>query len=174
MAINPINPMADLFAPRKALTDHLQKLVEQGVIRGVAQAQDFSEVMDGVTPANHGFVYVTYDKSKNTTTQGIHSIKSTEVYTLILAWRNNRSELSNDGHGMDVAGVTKSLIEFHVHGWTIDNQYRSATTGKPFIISESSPEAFYRAGGWGFYPMSFDIEVTRVRPKPNTNPKPLT
>ncbi len=164
MAINP-NPPTDLFAPRKALTDHLQKLVEQGVIRGVLQAQDFSEVMDGVQSANHGFVYVTYDKSKNIKAQGTHSIKSTEVYTVILAWRNNRADISNQGQGMDEAGTVKSLIEFHVHGWTIDNAYKSATTGSPFVISDSSPEAFYRAGGWGFYPMAFDIPVTRVRPQ---------
>lgn len=163
MAINP-NPPADLFAPRKALTEHLQKLVEQGVIRGVAQAQDFSEVMDGVQSANHAFVYVTYDKSKGTSAQGVHSIKSTDVYTVILAWRNNRADISNQGQGMDDAGTVKSVIEFHVHGWAIDNQYKSETTGRPFVISDSSPEAFYRSGGWAFYPMAFEIVVTRTRP----------
>ncbi len=53
----------DLFKPRKALTEHLQKLVESGVIRGVEQAEDFAEIMDGARQPTHGFVYVAHDKS---------------------------------------------------------------------------------------------------------------
>ena len=72
----------DLFAPRKALTAHLEQLVEQGLnagIRGVGQAQDLSDVLDGRESAQHGFVYVTYDKSKNITAQGKNSIRSVET-----------------------------------------------------------------------------------------------
>ena len=159
----------DLFAPRKALTAHLEQLVEQGLnagIRGVGQAQDLSNVLDGREPAQHGFVYVTYDKSKNISTQGKNSIKSTETYTVTLAWRNNRADRSGHGHGMDDSGMAKSLVEFHVYGWTIDGEYASQTTGKPFTLSESTPEAFYRPGGWAYYPMSFDIPLTRIRPTP--------
>ncbi len=152
----------DLFKPRKALTEHLQKLVEQGIIRGVAQAEDFADVMDGKVPANHAFIYVTFDKSKAIKAQGKHSITSTDTYTLILAWQNNRPTRSDFGHGMDEAGEIKSAIEFHVHGWQIDGDYASKTTGKPFSITDS-PEAFYRSGGWAFYPMSFDINLTRTR-----------
>lgn len=153
----------DLFAPRKALTAHLEKLVTQGVIRGVGQAQDLADVLGDKQPANHGFVYVTYDKSKNISTQGKHSIRSTEVYTLILAWRNNRPNLSNHGQGMDEAGAVKAAIEFHVHGFSLAGDYQSPSTGKPFMLSDISPEAFYRSGGWAYYPMSFDIDFIRVK-----------
>lgn len=152
----------DLFAPRKALTAHLESLVKAGVIRGVGQADDFADVMDGGQPANHAHVYVVYDKSSNVTAQGKYSIKSTETYTVILAWQNARPTRSGHGHGMDGAGEVKSAIEFHVHGWTPDGEYRSRTTGKPFFIT-NSPEAFYRTGGWAFYPMSFDIDIIRTR-----------
>lgn len=152
----------DLFSPRKALTAHLEKLVAKGTIRGVAQAEDLADVLDGKQAALHGFVYVTYDKSKNITSQGKHSIKSTEVYTLILAWQNNRPDRSNHGHGMDDAGMVKSEIEFHVHGYTLSGDYASKTTGKPFSISDS-PEAFYRSQGWAYYPISFEIPLIRTR-----------
>lgn len=156
----------DLFMPRKALTAHLEKLIDGTMIRGVGQAQDLSNVLDGREPAQHGFVYVTYDKSKNISTQGKNSIKSTETYTVTLAWRNNRADRSGHGHGMDDSGLAKSIVEFHVHGWTIDGEYSSQTTGKPFTLSESTPEAFYRPDGWAYYPMSFDISLTRTRPTP--------
>lgn len=169
MATNKLGIATDLFAPRKALTAHLQALVEQGVIRGVGQAHDFADVMDGVIPPNHGFVYVTYDKSSNISTQGKSSIKSIETYTLLLAWRNNRSERSHHSHGMDDAGQVKSAIEFFVHGWTIGNdsqssEFKSLSMGSPFVLSATSPEAFYRSGGWAYYPISFDITVIRTRP----------
>ncbi len=154
----------DLFLPRKALTAHLQKLVDDGVIRGVGQAENFADIMDGATQANHRFVYVAYDKSSNLSAQGSNSIKSTETYTVILAWQNNRPARSNHSHGMDEAGEVKAAIEFHVHGWTLDGQYRSHSTGKPFLITDS-PEAMYRAGGWAFYPMSFAIDIIRTRSK---------
>lgn len=153
----------DLFSPRKALTAHLEVLVKRGVIRGVAQAQDLADVLDGIQPANHSFVYVTYDKSKNIQTQGRHSIKSTEVYTVILAWQNNRPVRSGHGQGMDNAGEVKAAIEFHVHGYTPDGGYASKTTGKPFSLSDTTPEAFYRPQGWAYYPMSFDIPFTRTK-----------
>ena len=155
----------DLFAPRKALTAHLEQLIDGVMIRGVGQAQDLSDVLDGREPAQHGFVYVTFDKSKNISTQGKNSIKSVETYTLTLAWRNSRADRSGHGHGMDDAGIAKDLIEFHVHGWMIDGDYASPTTGKPFTLAPNPPEAFYRPGGWAYYPMSFDIPVTRTRPK---------
>lgn len=154
----------DLFAPRKALTAHLERLIDGEMIRGVAQAQDLSDVLDGREPAQHGFVYVTYDKSKDISTQGRNSIKSTEVYTVTLAWRNNRSDRSGHGHGMDASGTAKSLVEFHVHGWMIEGDYASRTTGKPFMLSSSTPEAFYRPGGWAYYPIAVEIPLIRVRP----------
>ena len=158
----------DLFAPRKALTAHLEKLVGQGSdtgIRGVAQAQDLSDVLSSGSH-NHAYVYVTYDKSRNISTQGTNSIKSVETYTVTLAWRNNRPERANDCHGMDDAGAVKAMLEFYIHGWTIDGDYASATTGKPFTLNENPPEAFYRPNGWAYYPIAFDILVTRTRPKP--------
>lgn len=154
----------DLFAPRKALTTHLEKLIDGKMIRGVEQAQDLSDVLDGRQPAQHGFVYVTYDKSKDITSQGKNSIKSTETYTVTLAWRNNRADRSGHGHGMDDSGIVRNVVEFHVHGWMIDGDYASQSTGKPFTLSTSTPEAFYRPDGWAYYPMSFDIPVTRTRP----------
>lgn len=154
----------DLFMPRKALTAHLEKLIDGVLIRGVEQAQDLSDVLDGRQPAQHGFIYVTYDKSKDITSQGKNSIKSTETYTVTLAWRNNRADRSGHGHGMDDSGIVRNIVEFHVHGWTIDGDYASQTTGKPFTIDTSPPQAFYRPGGWAYYPMSFDIPLTRVRP----------
>ncbi|WP_230660463.1 hypothetical protein [Psychrobacter sp. I-STPA10] len=165
-----INNVIDLFNPRKALTTHLQQLVEQGIIRGVGQAQDLSDVLDGREPSMHGFVYVTFDKSKNISTQGKNTIKSTEVYTVTLAWRNNHSERSNHGQGMDEAGEVKAALEFYINGWVIGSdkhsqEYASPTMGKPFVLSESSPEAFYRPDGWAYYPMAFEIMVTRVRPQ---------
>ncbi len=164
MTIDPnFDQNFDLFAPRKALTQHLQKLVESGVIRGVGQSEDFADIMDGGQQANHNFVYVAYDKSSNLSVQGQNSIKSTETYTVILAWRNNRALRSNHSHGMDNAGQVKAAIEFHVHGYKIDGELASRSTGKPFQIT-NSPEAFYRKDGWAFYPMSFEIGITRTRP----------
>ncbi|PID65026.1 MAG: hypothetical protein CR977_02510 [Gammaproteobacteria bacterium] len=153
-----------MFKPRKALTEHLQKLVESGVIRGVEQAEDFAEIMDGARQPTHGVVYVAHDKSQNFSAQGKSSIKQTEVYTVILAWRNNRPTRSNHSHGMDEAGEVKDAIDWHIHGWLPAGQYRSKSTGKPFIITDS-PETFYRPGGWAFYPMAFAIDITRQRPR---------
>ena len=39
--------MADLFAPRKILTAHLQTLVERGVLRYVGQHHELEQVFDG-------------------------------------------------------------------------------------------------------------------------------
>lgn len=152
----------DLYAPRKWLTQHLEKLVEAGVIRGVGQAEDFADIMDGGATANHGFVYVTYDKGRGYSTQGKNSIKNTQVYTLILAWRNNRPARSGHGHGMDEAGEVQDAVEFHVHGASMDGELHSRSTGKPFFITDP-PETFYRAGGWEFQPMSFEIDIIRTR-----------
>lgn len=153
----------DKFAPRKALTAHLEKLVQAKVIRGVSQAEDFAEVMSGNQVASHGFVYVAYDKPKNLGTQGKHSIKSTEIYTVILAWRNNRPPRSNHGHGMDEAGEVMDAVEWHVHGYTPGkDEINSITTAKSFYLTDTD-EAFYRQGGWAFYPMSFAIDITRIR-----------
>lgn len=153
----------DLFSPRKALTAHLEKLVKRGVIRGVAQAESLAEVIDGNEPATHAFVYVAYDKSKDIKVQGKNVIKSTEVYTVILAFQNNNPLRTNRGHGMDDAGLIKADIEFHVLGHTLSGELKSDSTGKPFTLNPNPPEAFYRSQGWAYYPMSFDIPFTRTR-----------
>lgn len=152
----------DLFSPRKALTAHLEALVQQGVILGVGQAQDMADLLNGRQQKQHAFAYVSYDKSKNIKSK-VNSITSTEVYTVILAWQNNRPDYSNQGQGMDDAGTVKAEIEFHVNGYTLSGERASKTTGKPFVISETPPEAFYRPQGWAFYPMAFEIQFTRTK-----------
>ncbi len=151
-----------LYAPRKFLIKHLKQLVDDKVIRGVSHAEDFADVMDGVSQANHGFVYVIYDKSKGYSSQGKNAIKRTQVYTLILAWRNNRPARSNHGQGMDEVDDVQEAIEWHVHGQTLSGELHSKSTGKPFTITDP-PETFYRPNGWAFYPMSFEIDVIKTR-----------
>lgn len=149
----------DLFAPRKALTRHLQQLVEIGVLREVAQAELFAEVMSGATPIHQG-AYIAYDGYSNVSTQGHNSQKLTQKYSVILAWRNQRPARSNHSHGMDEAGITIAKIINHVEGLAINERF-----GKRFTLTQGD-EAFYRPSGWAFYPIAFSIDIINIKDKP--------
>lgn len=154
----------DLFAPRKALTAHLQKLVDSGVIRGVGQAHEFADIMAELTVANDGFVYVTYDNYSNVASQSSNSQKMTQAYTLYLAVRNNRPARSHHGHGMDDAGETLSAIMLHVQGLSAAGDKPSPGMSKRFNLAAPSEATRYRSGGWAFYPITFAIDVVNARP----------
>ena len=136
--------MADLFAPRKALTAHLQKLVERGVLRYVGQHRELEQVLDN-QPAQHLGAYVAFDKYSDVSVQG-RNHKMTQHYTVILAVQNNRPARSGAGAGMDEAGEGALNT--------------TPGYGKRFTLT-AADSAFYRHG-WAFYPLSFAIDVIHL------------
>lgn len=148
----------DIFAPRKALTAHLESLVKDKTIRAVGQSDEFAEIMSGGNHATHGAVYVAYDGYNNVSSQGHRSQKLTQKYTIILAWRNARSSRSNQGHGMDDAGEVIASLMLHVEGLSASGDKPNPGMNKKFTLTDS-PDAFYRSGGWAFYPISFTIDI---------------
>ena len=152
--------MADLFAPRKALTAHLQKLVERGVLRYVGQHHELEQVLDN-QPAQHLGAYVAFDKYSDVSVQGRNQ-KMTQHYTVILAVQNNRPARSGAGAGMDEAGEVLAAIMSHVEGLRVDEGALNTTPGygKRFTLT-AADSAFYRSG-WAFYPLSFAIDVIHL------------
>lgn len=144
--------MANLLAPYHVLINHLQQLVDDKTLRAVHQYYDFAEVMSGGQAVNRA-VYVAYDGYSNVVVNAHKNQKMTQKYSVILAVQNNRDPRSNHGHGLDNAGDIIGKIMRHVEGLSLpDNRVRRFTLEQP-------EEAFYRPGGWAFYPIAFSIDV---------------
>nr|DAX69467.1 MAG TPA: hypothetical protein [Caudoviricetes sp.] len=156
--------MADLFAPRKILTAHLQTLVERGVLRYVGQHHELEQVFDG-QPAQHLGAYVAFDKYSDVSVQARNQ-KMTQHYTVILAVQNNRPARSGAGSGMDEAGEVLATIMSHVEGLRVDSGTPDTTPGygKRFTLA-AADSAFYRPG-WAFYPVSFAIDIINLKDTP--------
>lgn len=149
----------DIFAPRKTLTDHLQALVDDGTLRRIGQHDELGEVLGAGTEPLHRAVYVSYDGYSNVSTQSHRSQKLTQKYTLLLAWRNARPSRSGQGNGMDEAGEVLSKLMLHIEGLAVGGDKPGHS--RRFTLTESE-NAFYRPGGWAFYPLTFQIDIINI------------
>lgn len=150
--------MANLFAPRDTLIRHLRLLIASGTLRSVESANEFADLLDGKLPLVHRAAYVVYDKYSNVSVQS-RTQKMTQHYTVYLVMRHaRRAEPDTE------AGDALGTLMAHVEGLAVTDGDTHTTPGygKRFTLG-TADNAFYRPDGWGFYPVSFTIDIINLR-----------
>ena len=150
--------MANLFAPRDTLIRHLRLLIDSNTLRSVESANEFADLLDGKLPFVHRAAYVVYDKYSNVSVQG-RTQKMTQHYTVYLVMRHaRRAEPDME------AGTVLAALMAHVEGLAVSDGDTHTTPGygKRFTLG-TADNAFYRPDGWGFYPVSFTIDIINLR-----------